>query len=252
MDAPAFIMCLWALRLRKRRRRQLENGKDPARRKKARRGNLPRERLDWDARLVYLELVGHRAFEKRYRCSKSDFYRVLNIIRPSITRDETKAKQSSPGGLVQPELRLSMAIRFLCGSDVLDIADLHGVSEKTAYVHIWETLQAIDSAAELAIRFPLSEPEQLAKLAAEFAAVNDGSLPSVIGALDGICLPLRCPRDSTAYVRVRLNMSESALDAALHVVDVLEERKELLGLVLLHLAMVQGDAALQIVQLDRL
>eukprot|EP00974_Lingulodinium_polyedra_P058100 5594573-Lingulodinium_polyedra.AAC.1 len=47
-------------------------------------------------------------------------------------------------------------------------------------------------------------------------------------------------------------MSESALDAALHVVDVLEERKELLGLVLLHLAMVHGDAALQIVQLDRL
>eukprot|EP00968_Pinguiococcus_pyrenoidosus_P000390 scaffold28_cov312-Pinguiococcus_pyrenoidosus.AAC.1 len=47
-------------------------------------------------------------------------------------------------------------------------------------------------------------------------------------------------------------MSEPALDAALHVVDVLEERKELLGLVLLHLAVLHGDPALQIVQLDRL
>lgn len=46
---------------------------------------------------------------------------------------------------VSTELRLSMAIRWLCGGHHYDIIDIDGVAESTFDSYLWPTLIALDN-----------------------------------------------------------------------------------------------------------
>jgi len=70
------------------------------------------------------------------------FNKVLAKIRPFIESKNQNMARGSPA--VTPELKLSMALRWLAGGSYLDIYQMHGVSLPEFNKALWETLEAID------------------------------------------------------------------------------------------------------------
>ena len=65
--------------------------------------------------------------------SKESFLELLDLAREGLERDEIQGLRSSYGGVVSPELRLSMTLRWLAGGSYVDIAIIHGVAISTFY-----------------------------------------------------------------------------------------------------------------------
>jgi len=98
-----------------------------------------------------------------------------------------------------------MALRWLSGGAMVDIADMHGVAECTFYVYLWETLDAIDRC--LALGFPREDVAALSELEAGFAAFSGGVFKGCVGAVDGIVIKIvkpklaDCPNPRAYYCR---------------------------------------------------
>ena len=71
-----------------------------------------------------LQKIAHMsdAFFKRYfRLDRESFYSLLETIEPRISRNTTRALNSS-GSHVLPAIKLALALRFLAGGIYLDLA----------------------------------------------------------------------------------------------------------------------------------
>ena len=84
---------------------------------KARKRKKPncKERMPWDQRREDLE---DWEFRRTYRMTRPTSDCVLRIIRPRLCKDESKARtkaQAAEYNFIEPELRLSMTLRFLAG-----------------------------------------------------------------------------------------------------------------------------------------
>ena len=82
---------------------------------KARKRKKPKERMSWDQRCEDLE---DWEFRRTYRMTRPTFDYVLHSIRPRLWKDESKARmkaQAAGYNFIEPELRLSMTLRFLAG-----------------------------------------------------------------------------------------------------------------------------------------
>lgn len=82
---------------------------------KARKRKKPKERMSWDQRCEDLE---DWEFKRTYRMTRPTFDYVLHSIRPRLWKDESKARmkaQAAGYNFIEPELRLSMTLRFLAG-----------------------------------------------------------------------------------------------------------------------------------------
>ena len=76
----------------------------------------PKERMDWSERVSSLE---DWEFRRTYRMTQATFDHVLQQIRPHLFKDEEKARRVAENGgyhFIEPELRLSMTLRFLAGA----------------------------------------------------------------------------------------------------------------------------------------
>ena len=82
---------------------------------KARKRKKPKERMSWDQRCEDLE---DWEFRRTYRIARPAFDCVLHIIRQRLCKDGSKARmkpQAAGYNFIEPELRLSMTLRFLAG-----------------------------------------------------------------------------------------------------------------------------------------
>ena len=70
-------------------------------------------------------------FVSHYRIDLPGFREILAAITPHLPRRQRNIMRQ-----VSLKLKLRMCLRYLAGGSCLDIADLHGVHEKTAYEHI--------------------------------------------------------------------------------------------------------------------
>ena len=159
--------------------------------------SLPREdrmpRMDWDR---FSDRLDACALWKRfYRMSKDSFFELLALVRPELERDTEKGDNASFDGVVTPEQRLSITLRYLAGGAYQDICLIHGIVTSTFYDVVKTTLIALDACPALEISFPLYDEQGLIKLASGFQniAPTHTVFNSVVGALDGWLCPCVLP-----------------------------------------------------------
>ena len=157
--------------------------------------NKARRQMVWQERVASLSA---KEFERRYRMDLEGFNQVLEKIRPAFGPMCENVPTQVP-----PELKLSMALRWMAGGSYLDIADLHGVDESTFYKHLWPTIEAIDAAYELPLLAMLDNVEagSLGPLIDAFDEKSAGMIRGCFGALDGIAVKIEKPdtADAASY-----------------------------------------------------
>jgi len=147
-----------------------------------------KERMVWEERVASLTA---KQFRRRYRMTHEAFDYVLEQIEPHLPKQRANVPDQIPN-----ELLLSMALRWAAGGSFLDIADMHGVSEKRFYPLLWITMQAIVDglpALELMERLDKVAEGALAPLAAEFDRKSGNLFTGCIGAVDGIHIKIQKP-----------------------------------------------------------
>jgi hypothetical protein len=80
-----------------------------AARKRERKGNRERKRLNWPEHVKNLLPA---EFSRLYRMPLHAFNELLEVLRPHLAVNEVKAFNASKSGPIIPELQLSMALRF--------------------------------------------------------------------------------------------------------------------------------------------
>jgi hypothetical protein len=120
------------------------------------------------------------------------FTLLVNKLRDAIAGDPRWAQMGSPNGLIAPEIKVSMALRWLAGGSYLDIYHFHGVSDAAFWKAKDQVIDAINACEDLDIVFPdLDDDSALGKLASEFREKSEMfSFNHCIGALDGLLVDL--------------------------------------------------------------
>jgi len=120
------------------------------------------------------------------------FYDVLARIEPDIS--QTRPQMARGGGVVVPELMLSMTLRYLAGGSYLDIMRIHGVANPTFYVVKRKVLAAIVR-HYFPRKFPFGDADRLKKLEESFVRVSTCGecMRGCVGAVDGLAVKIKQP-----------------------------------------------------------
>ena len=107
-----------------------------------------RKRMVWAERL---EDLNDGEFVKRYKVTKYRFRQLCELIephvgpRPNLVGGGNACRSGAHNSPLSTELKLSMALRYMCGGGPLDLIDLHGVrSKSTLYLAVEATMSALD------------------------------------------------------------------------------------------------------------
>jgi hypothetical protein len=123
-------------------------------------------RMDWGSFTKRLDAT--KLWKRFYRMSKESFLELLDLAREGLERDEIQGLRGSYGGVVSPELRLSMTLRWLAGGSYVDIAIIHGVAISTFYKVVNTTVKYLDNFEPLMLQFPLQDERKLWGIAEGF------------------------------------------------------------------------------------
>jgi len=145
---------------------------------------LQRKRMDW---LVRVGQLDEKAFRRRYRMGKASFAKLSFQLGTKIGAHARELGK---------DVQLSVTLRLLCGGACADIDDVHGIAESTTRKSFLRTLQAIDSTLEM--RLDVTDEDRLTALAEQFSARSEGILTGIIGALDGVHVRIRKPKNAGA------------------------------------------------------
>jgi hypothetical protein len=91
-------------------------------------------RMDWGSFTKRLDAT--KLWKRFYRMSKESFLELLDLAREGLERDEIQGLRNSYGGVVSPELRLSMTLWWLAGGNYVDIAIIHGIPQMPFLIKI--------------------------------------------------------------------------------------------------------------------
>ena len=146
-----------------------------------------------------ISLIPDYLFRRIFRLDKASFASVLKNIYPLLEKDQQKASLNGSGGVISPEIMLLATLRFLAGGMKWDIClslDIGFGSFWGERGVIWPTLHALDTLDEYEIGLPLSDKEEMRKIADEFAGTCANSSEQFWGcvmAIDGWVCATRKP-----------------------------------------------------------
>lgn len=86
-----------------------------------------------------MDKYSDKQFKARYRISRSTFDTILGRISPDLEPAERSKPGGCPNGHIPAKLKLGASLRFLAGSNHLDVADLHAMStcvRKALFCHV--------------------------------------------------------------------------------------------------------------------
>jgi hypothetical protein len=152
----------------------------------------PNTRLNWVQHV--LKLLHTKEFGQTYRMSHDAFQTLLDILRPTITVDVVKSRNSTPSSEpIYPELVMHIGLRWLAGGAFADIRDTVGVSSPSVYRCRDMFIDAVLAAQELDLKFP-ETLEEVYKAAIRFKQKSsNGVMSGCVGCLDGILITIRQP-----------------------------------------------------------
>lgn len=156
-------------------------------------GKFHRHRVSWKETLEYH--VHSKNFGQTYKMELETFNQLVDILRPMITVDEIKARNSAPNvDPIYPELVCAIGLRWLAGGRFADIRDWAGISDPSYWRCRDLFLDAVIAADVLAIKWPttMNELKEVA-LGFEMKSTN-GVFTKCVGALDGMIAPSEQPK----------------------------------------------------------
>ena len=163
----------------------LLNGQGPQGKKRR-----PQSPFSW---ADHLALLTEKEFKERYRLDWSAFHDLLKLIRDDImVQDEKQARYAKWGYLVEPEVKLAIALRYLAGGSHLDLRLIYHVSSSYVYTCVWLVVDAINK--HLKIEFPIDDVDKLKRLEAKFRARSHGGIwAGQVAAIDGVHFKITAP-----------------------------------------------------------
>eukprot|EP00960_Hanusia_phi_P017815 524378-Hanusia_phi.AAC.9 len=171
-----------------------------------------RKRLDWYTWADKLSDYHFRAF---YRLSRKAFDLLLSYIRDDLRRPEHRDVTGSPEEYIEPELQLSMTLRWLAGGSHTDIQYFHGVSDTCFWSTRGRVLNVIARCKALQWRYPkLSDTAALQRISTGFAAKSSHALfDKCVGIIDGITIELLDVDESSEAWHAALYITRKGLFA---------------------------------------
>ena len=167
-DEEAFLVLLFATARRKKRVKKWTY-----------------DRIDWGCHLQELRYT--RKFQSRYHMSESSFNKLVCILTPKIGINELQSMRSTGGNdPITPEMTVGAGLRFLGGEYVKSIADIYGMSDKSAERIINNFLEAVDSNESIGVHLP-DTPAKLKECADAWDGLSSafGVYHGAVGAIDG-------------------------------------------------------------------
>ena len=107
-------------------------------------------------RQVYNE-IGRTMFRRSYRMHIETFYKLYEIIKPSLTKIcgyTYPLKTNVPNGRIHPTVRLACFIRICAGGDPLDLILIYGISKTAVHDSLNYVIDAVNETDALKIIFP--------------------------------------------------------------------------------------------------
>ena len=154
---------------------------------------------DWDAYLQEAHMTDNR-FRRMFRMSKAHFETLVKKLDDYWVAEATPGRHGSVIGRpkkICTEIQLALTLRWLAGGSYLDITEIYSVHDSTFYNIIARVVPAINKVLpEWRLVTALKNPQahhDLDRLAAGFSRRTGGLLKKVIGAIDGILIPIAAP-----------------------------------------------------------
>jgi len=145
-------------------------------------------------RQVYNE-IGRTMFRRSYRMHIETFYKLYEIIKPSLTKIcgyTYPLKTNVPNGRIHPTVRLACFIRICAGGDPLDLILIYGISKTAVHDSLNYVIDAVNETDALKIIFPDTFEKQR-KIAEGFKKLSSAQISTCCGAIDGILVWIEKP-----------------------------------------------------------
>ena len=150
---------------------------------------IPRPQQSWFDMFYRNCQIPGRYFREQLRLNADTFEELLNILRPSLTRQSTFLRDCIPPAKVLP----LGPYRLAHGNSYSTIAATFNVGKTTVIEATQDVVEALCEIAENYIRFPTTEDEVI-EGRETFDSLTD--LPNVVGAIDGTHIRMQKPKDS--------------------------------------------------------
>ena len=167
------------------------------RKQRRKRSRYRRFRQEWHE---HLEQLCPGEFKRRYRMSQERFDDLLHklgsvaiFFAPLGEARKQHIRNLFGVAGIDPRHKLAAAIRWFAGGSYMDIRLVHGMGRSTIFTCVWEAVDAINAAPELALKFPWDDEVQLRKLEQGFAALSGGKVRGCVFAMDGFCIRVKAP-----------------------------------------------------------
>jgi hypothetical protein len=147
-------------------------------------------------RLNILQATSHFLdfeFKTCFRMDRTNFESLLRTLEGGLQCDHEMARRSS-GAEISPSTRLGIALRMLAGASYIDVFFAFKVSPAAAYANTHRVVRRINEALALP-GVPFRDDRKLQRMARAFTQSRASPLFGCVGALDGILIPIRKPRD---------------------------------------------------------
>jgi hypothetical protein len=158
------------------------------------------QRVNWIEHHDKLIAPGH--LRRTYRMLSQSFDKLVEIIRPLLTVNATKAFARSPAGPIMPEMRLHCLIHYIAGGSYLDISILVSIPHSTFYYSLRKSCDAINACPGLAFWLPSTEAELRAVSQGFEISSYQGIMRGCIGAIDGWLCVIVAPPSSAVGIMI--------------------------------------------------
>ena len=128
-------------------------------------------------------------FKTQLRMDRDTFDVLLNLLHPSLLRQNTSLRDYIP-----PEKVLALGLyRLADGNSYSTIGANFGVGKSTVIEAVQDVTEALFDLRNEYIKFPVTEAETIASIET-FSELSD--LPNVAGAIDGTHIEIKAPLES--------------------------------------------------------
>lgn len=145
-------------------------------------------------------------FRKQLRMKKCTFDILLNVLRPAVTRENTRLRDC-----IAPEKVLALGLdRLAHGNSYESIGPVFNIGRLTVPEAVQDVVEALFNLRNDYIKFPTTEAETR-QCIATFEDVSD--LPNIVGAIHGSHIKIAAPLDSAVDYLSRYQHHEFIVQA---------------------------------------
>ena len=150
---------------------------------------LPKPVESWFEINYHNRTLPDTVFRKKLRMNRETFDKLLDVLRPSITRQDTVMRDCVP-----PEKVLAIGLyRLAHGNSYESMAPALNVGRTTAIEAVQDVVNQLYELRNHYIKFPVTAAEIAASIET-FAQLSE--LPNVVGAIEGTHIRINAPRNS--------------------------------------------------------